>query len=160
MSVIAQEKFTDHLRKSVPGKGTVVLHHDALLDALLNASGGHADNGLSVAGDAELTGEVGGSASENSRGGQAKITTNGYRIQVYSGGNSRAARESAIRVGHKVKTYFSDMAVYTQFRSPRWLCRVGDFKTYEEAAEILHKMKETKQFNDAIIVRSTIQIYY
>lgn len=160
LSAVAQEKFADHLRKAVPGKGTVVLHQDAVIEALLNAGGYHvADKHTSLT-DAEITGEEAGGMTEESRAGQSKIKTGGYRIQVYSGGNSRAAREAAVRVGNKVKTYFSDMSVYTQFRSPRWLCRVGDFKTYEEAAEALHALKETKQFNDAIIVKSPIQIYY
>lgn len=60
----------------------------------------------------------------------------------------------------KVKSYFSDMATYTHFQSPRWICRVGDFRTYEEANQALHELRATKQFDEALIVKSVIQIPY
>ena len=74
--------------------------------------------------------------------------------------NSRTARQEAQRMAGKVKSYFSDMATYTHFQSPRWICRVGDFRTYEEANQALHELRATKQFDEALIVKSVIQIPY
>ena len=84
----------------------------------------------------------------------------GYRIQVYAGGNSRTSRQEAQRMAGKVKDYFRDMPTYTHFQSPRWICRVGDFRTYEEASQVLHEMRATRQFDEALIVKSVILIPY
>ena len=59
-----------------------------------------------------------------------------------------------------VRSTFSDVSVYTNFISPRWTCRVGDFKTREEAAEMLHRMRETQKFREASIVKSQIVVIY
>ena len=83
----------------------------------------------------------------------------GYRIQVYAGGNSRTSRQEAQQMAAKVKRYF-DMPTYTHFQSPRWICRVGDFRTYEEASQFLHELRATEQFDEALIVKSVIQIPY
>ncbi len=88
-----------------------------------------------------------------------KIRINGYRIQVFSGGNSRQAKQLALSMGNRVKTYFSDLKVYTHFQSPHWICRVGDFKTYEEANEVFQKLKETGNFQEAVIVKSKVNAY-
>ena len=84
----------------------------------------------------------------------------GFRIQVYAGGNSRASRNEAYAIATKIKSYFNDLTAYTLFQSPRWLCRVGDFRTIEEATQMLHKVKETHEFEEATIVKSMIQIPY
>lgn len=91
---------------------------------------------------------------------RARMKANGYRIQVYSGGNSRMARQEATKVGGQVKALFPELQVYTHFKSPRWICRVGDFKTYEEANEVFRALRETQKFGEAIIVKSVILIPY
>lgn len=171
VGLAAQEKFTEHLQQRKNGQGTVVVHHDAELDDLVNGlspakttpskptpgvTGGHA---------AERNGESGSSASADadaaaSKASKNRAKANGYRIQVYSGGNSREARQEAMRMGNRVRNYFADLSVYTHFYSPRWICRVGDFKTYEEANEMLRRLKETKKFDEAVIVRSKIVVEY
>ena len=50
------------------------------------------------------------------------------------------------------------MSVYAGFQSPHWLCRAGDFRTVEEANEYLHKMRETGRFDEAVIVKSKINV--
>lgn len=167
----AQEKFTDHLKRKTTGEGTVILHHDAVIEELVNGRNGHSKmanpkdaSGTSAASGGQKT-DAGAIVSEDAETVGTKVSkvrtrSNGYRIQVYSGGNSRNARQEATRVGNRVKTYFADLPVYTHFYSPRWICRVGDFKTYEEANEMLRQLKETKQFNEAVIVKSKIVMEY
>lgn len=84
----------------------------------------------------------------------------GYRIQVYAGGNNRQSKSEAYRMADLVRSTFSDANVYTSFISPRWTCRVGDFKTREEAAEMLQRMRETQKFREAAIVKSQIIVVY
>ena len=88
-----------------------------------------------------------------------RVRANGYRIQVFSGGNSRAAKTEANMMGQRVKSLFLELPVYTHFISPHWICRVGDFRTYEEAHEVFQKLKETGRFPEAVIVKSKIIVY-
>ena len=88
----------------------------------------------------------------------AKITTQGYSIQVYSGVNSHSAKNQASQKGRLLKERFSEVPVYTHFDGPRLTCRIGDFKTYEEASRMLRLLKETGKFGEAVIVKSKIQI--
>lgn len=89
--------------------------------------------------------------------GSRKIT--GYRIQVYSGGNSRQDRQRAQDIGNKIKMKFPDQPVYVHFYSPSWKCRVGNFRTYEEANRMLRKIK-AMGFNSATILRGKITVQY
>lgn len=86
------------------------------------------------------------------------IKVNGYRIQVYAGGNSRSSHLEADRMTRLVKENFPDQPVYTHFYNPRWICRVGNFRSYEEANSILRRMKATHLFREASIIKCKIQI--
>ena len=88
------------------------------------------------------------------------MRVNGYRIQVYAGGNNRQSKSEAYRMAALVRSTFDDVQVYTHFISPRWICRVGDFRTYEEATDMLRRMRETQKFREASIVKSKIILLY
>ena len=88
-----------------------------------------------------------------------RVRTVGYRIQVYAGGNNRNAKSEAYRMANQVHSEFPDLSVYTHFISPRWICRVGDFRTNEEARTMLRKMRQTQKFREASIVKSQIIVY-
>ena len=89
-----------------------------------------------------------------------RMRMNGFRIQVYAGGNNRQAKTEAYRMANLVRSTFDELSVYTSFISPRWTCRVGDFKTREEAAEMLTRMRQTQKFREASIVKSQIIAIY
>lgn len=156
----AQQKFVDQLVKPEEGQGKVRLIQDAEITRLVNGTKAatSAAKGTQVAGakDSAADAEAPFTAVKPPR----KMKAVGYRIQVYAGGNSRTARQEAQRMAEKVKDYFGDMPTYTHFQSPRWICRVGDFRTYEEANQALHEMRATKQFDEALIVKSVILIPY
>ena len=86
-----------------------------------------------------------------------KVT--GYRIQAYSGGNSRADREKANRIGNDIKMKYPDQPVYVHFYSPRWICRVGNFRSYGEAEQILRGIK-AMGYKQACIVKGKITVAY
>ena len=86
------------------------------------------------------------------------IKSRGYRVQVYAGNNSRQARDEANAVAEKVKEKFPDMPVYTFFQPPRWLCRVGDYKSIEEAHVAMRQLKAEGSFKEVAIVREQINI--
>ena len=84
---------------------------------------------------------------------------NGYRVQVFSGGNSRSDRQKAERIGNEIKSNFPDEPVYVHFYSPRWICRVGNYRTYEEAHAMLTAIKEAGH-QQASIVKGKITVQY
>ena len=84
---------------------------------------------------------------------------NGYRVQVYAGGNSRDARQKAEKTGREINSLFPGEPVYVHFYSPRWICRMGNYRTYEEAHQVLNSVKKLG-YNSAIIVKGKITVPY
>lgn len=131
--VRAQSNIVKSLERNVPGQGKVTIHQDSRIEALL----GTARTG---------TGE------------QTVIKSSGYRVQAYAGNNTRQAKNEAHQVGTRVKEYFPELSVYTSFNPPRWLCRVGDFRSIEEADAMMRKLKATAVFKEVSIVKDQINI--
>ena len=86
-----------------------------------------------------------------------KIT--GYRVQAYAGGNTRNDRLEAERVRNAIKMKFPDQPVYVHFYSPRWICRVGNYRTYEEAAWMLGQLQKMG-YKAATVVKGKITVQY
>lgn len=85
--------------------------------------------------------------------------TNGYRVQAFAGGNSRTDRQRAERIGNEIKALFPTQPVYVHFYSPRWICRVGNFRTYEEAHQMLTDLRKLG-YKQALIVKGKITVQY
>ena len=86
----------------------------------------------------------------------AKRTT-GYRVQVYSGGSKREDRVKAEQTANRMKSAFPEQPIYTHFYSPRWVCRMGNFKTYEEAMAICRKVR-AMGYKQASVVKGSISV--
>ncbi len=127
------------LQQDVPGQGKVTIHQDPRIEALLQNNRGMA------AGDGQS---------------QSVAKTAGFRIQVYVGNNTRQAKNEAHNAGNRVKEHFPELPVYTSFNPPRWLCRVGDFRSIEEADAAMRRLKATGVFKEASIVKEQVNIYY
>ena len=84
---------------------------------------------------------------------------NGYRVQVFAGGNSRNDKIKAQQAGNSVKAAFPSQPVYVHFYSPRWICRMGNYRTYEEANAILTQVKKMG-YKQACIVSGKITVAY
>ena len=84
--------------------------------------------------------------------------TTGYRVQAFAGGNTRRDRQKAERTGNDMRQLFPGEDVYVRFYSPRWVCRVGNYRSYEEAHE---KMVEIRKmgYESATIVKGKIVVY-
>ena len=83
----------------------------------------------------------------------------GYRVQVFAGGNTRNDRIKAERIGSEIKGLFPGVPVYVHFHSPRWICRMGNYRTYEEAHAVLERVKNNG-YQSAIIVKGKITVQY
>ncbi len=84
---------------------------------------------------------------------------NGYRVQVFAGGNSRNDKIRAQRAGNNVKMAMPELPVYVHFYSPRWICRVGNFRSYEEAHAVLRQVRKLG-YKQACIVSGKITVAY
>lgn len=128
------QNIVKSLESRVPGQGKVTIHQDPRIEALLGTESGAA-------------------------GEKTVLKSAGYRVQVYAGNNSRSARNEATSMASKVKEYFPDLKTYAFFTSPRWLCRVGDFRSIEEADAMMRKLRATGVFKEVSIVKDQINIH-
>ena len=133
------------LESNVPGQGKVTIHQDPQVASLIGAGRSYSSSSSSNAG--------GGDSGE-----RRVIKSSGYRIQAYAGNNTRQAKNDAYNVAYRLKEAFPELMVYTTFNPPRWLCRVGDFRSIEEADAMMRKMKATGMFKEVSIVRDQINI--
>lgn len=131
----AQNNIVKSLERSVPGQGKVTIHQDARITALIGME-------YVPAG----TGE------------RKVLKSSGYRIQAYAGNNTRQAKNEAHEIAERIKSKFPELPVYTTFNPPRWLCRVGDFRSIEEADAMMRQMRATGGFKEVSIVKEQINI--
>ena len=82
---------------------------------------------------------------------------NGYRVQAFAGGNSRKDRQQAEAVGNQIKSSYPEVPVYVHFYSPRWICRVGNYRTYEEAHQMLLSLRKMG-LTEAVVVKGKITV--
>lgn len=127
------QNIVKSLERNVPGQGKITIHQEPRIEEQLGTE-------------------------RTSTGEQAVIKSSGFRIQVYAGNNSRNARNEANGFASRVRGYFPELRVYTSFTSPRWLCRVGDFRSIEEADAMMRKLKSTGVFREVSIVKEQINI--
>ena len=137
LSVSAQQKnIVDELQVERAGQGTVTVHQDDAIAALLGVAYVKGDDGQEP----------------------KVLKARGYRVQVYAGNYSRVARQEANEVADKLKEEFPELSVYVFFQAPRWLCRVGDYRSIEEADAVMRRLKVAGKFKEVSIVREQINI--
>ena len=95
-------------------------------------------------------------ASSTHTSGRQRYKAQGYRIQVFTGGNSRNDKMRATQVAERIRQAFPELSVYPHFSSPRWICRVGDFKDIEDANKYANLIREAKLSNEAHVVKCNV----
>lgn len=173
------QTFTERVQKKVDGKGSVTIHQNEEINQLVNdpnATGvsqhppkpneskkqtvpvkdnkqqANASNTTTSNSDKEEVESV-----ETTRKATQKIT--GYRVQAFAGGNSRKDRQTAEQIRNNIKAQIPNVAVYVHFYSPRWICRVGNFRTYEEAHQMMVRL-QNMGYKQASIVKGKITVSY
>ena len=182
----AQSSFTQRLQKSNSGEGTVTVTQDKAIDDLVNGTTERkaVPQKQSEKKDKPVATTTQKEQEKQSDDKKPEIKTvesqqpvivpdtidnrkkvmkgykiNGYRVQVFAGGNSRNDRIKAERTGSEIKSLFPGVPVYVHFYSPRWICRMGNYRTYEEAHEVLTRVKNLG-YESAIIVKGKITVSY
>lgn len=161
------QTFTQRIQKKVAGQGTVVIHQDSTIERLVNTAplGIKSSQPTATTPSAQTTTapktpttviqtDTIDTSKKVMRGG-AKV--NGYRVQAFAGGNSRTDRQQAERIGNDIKSHFGGVPVYVHFYSPRWICRVGNYRTYEEAHQMLVSLRKLG-YTQATIVKGKITV--
>ena len=171
------QTFLDRLKKPTKDKAVVTVTQDAAIDKLVNG-----DN----AANTTVTTKKTPSATTKKEPVEKPTSTNtttspaystpeepdmskkvmmnsykvtGYRVQAFAGGNTRSDRQKAENVGNAIKRRFPEQPIYVHFYSPRWICRVGNFRTYEEAHAMLLEIREMG-YKQASIVKGKISVQY
>ena len=172
----AQSTFTEQLQQSGIGEGKVTVTQDKVIDELINnptaaqtpkapqtttTTTTPAKPQQTVKLTDDLTDDTSLPDSLDLRKKVMKNgkKINGFRVQVFAGGNGRTDRLKAERTGEEMKTLFPNEPVYVHFYSPRWICRIGNYRTYEEAHDILRQVKQMG-YPSAVIVKGKITVYY
>lgn len=175
------QSFLDRLKKPTKDKAVVTVTQDAAIDKLVN---GDINANTTVATKKEpATTKKEPAATTKKESASAATTTTppasstpeepdmskkvmknsykvtGYRVQAFTGGNTRSDRQAAESVGNAIKRRFPEQPIYVHFYSPRWICRVGNFRTYEEAHAMLMEIREMG-YKQASIVKGKISVQY
>ena len=182
------QTFLDRLKKPTKDKAVVTVTQDETIDKLVNGertanpqtrkSQGNTPSGNSSSGNSSSgntsSGNTPGSSNNNNATPPSSGTTEpdmrkkvmknsykvtGYRVQAFTGGNTRSDRKAAENVGNAIKRRFPEQPIYVHFYSPRWICRVGNFRTYEEAHAMLLEIREMG-YKQASIVKGKISVQY
>jgi len=129
-SLSAQSNIVNELQRDVAGKGKVRITQPS---ALLNLMGS-----IAVKGE--------------------KRQVEGFRVLVYSGNNSRAARDEANQMAKFMRENFPGAEVYVEFNPPIRSCQYGDYRTREEAEAVMYKLKATKKFKEISVKKGLINL--
>ncbi|MDR0836256.1 MAG: SPOR domain-containing protein [Tannerella sp.] len=104
------------------GKGTVVIHQPESLKALV---GTRIDsNNIDVL------------------DGKTYLKTRGYRVQFYSGNDQRKSRGQAESLQEQLKKMYPDLQTYVRFNAPFWKLHVGNYRSWEEASQMLRTLRK------------------
>ena len=184
-AVDAQSVFTQRIQQSSSGEGKVTVTQEKAIDDLVNGKTGltvptvpqkQTENNTTATNHQEKperltttnktettikteTTTVAPDTIDNRKKLMKGYKINGFRVQVFAGGNSRSDRLKAEKIGDEIKTLYPGTPVYVHFYSPRWICRMGNYRTYEEAHEVLRNVKQLG-YQSAIIVKGKITVQY
>ena len=175
-SVSAQaQSFTQRLQqKTQAGQGTVTVSHDKAIDDLVNGQTGQkkqesqnkqekpdssAQKRPETTPQEQARDTIDSQVDTRRKVIRGGVKVNGYRVQAFAGGNQRKDRQKAEQVGNTIKANFPNVPVYVHFYSPRWICRVGNYRTYEEAHEMLMNIRKLG-ISGASVVKGKITVPY
>jgi len=167
---LTAQTFLDRLQKPVNGQGTVTLHQDSAINRIVldpqstvkpedrkpTQTTTPTRQNHTAANDTTRTTPATTPATTTTV--RTRRVIDGYKVQAFAGGNSREDRKKAERVANEIRTQLPNVAVSAHFYSPRWVCRVGNYRTREEARQMLSTLKGMG-YSQALIVRTKVTIY-
>jgi hypothetical protein len=82
----------------------------------------------------------------------APASSDGYRIQIFSGSDRKAAYDAQA----KFQAKYPDLATYLTYRAPNFKIRVGDYRSRLEAEKMVQDLKPF--FNGLFIIQEKINL--
>lgn len=149
---MAQEKYSDKLRKSSSNGASVILVQDSIIEELVNGDVSANYNGDSL----KLAGQK---LIKNNKTSGSYNRINGFRVQIIMAGNTAKDQSNVKAMARKFKNSFPNVNAYVYFNAPHWVCSVGDYYSRAEATEMLKQVR-AMGFSSSSIVRSKINNYY
>jgi len=183
------QTFTERVQQKQQGKGTVIIQQSKEIDDLVNdptATGTQGSTPKQPTGNprpstdnqkpVSHTQQPSSNTQQSTANNQQQTTDDqdsttetpeprathkvtGYRVQAFAGGNSRKDRQTAEQIRNNIKSQFPNISVYVHFYSPRWICRVGNFRTYEEAHQMMVRL-QNMGYKQATVVKGKITVAY
>ena len=169
------QTFTQRIQQNNVGNSRVVIHQDAAIDELVNGrltvpetprTNGGQNNRREADRQQQRTDNTGENQREEAlrtdsvaQVPQRTHKVMGYRIQVFVGGKTRADKRKAESTASTIRSLFPEHKVYVHFYSPRWICRMGNFRTLDEAREMLNKVV-SMGYDTATLVRGQVTVPY
>lgn len=164
LNLTAQKLFTKMLAEKSSKGAEVIVHHSAYIDSLVN--------GLKTFSDVLYTiDNVNTKKQENNISfpeieedtvSQLEVKyykkADGFRVQIYTGANSRKDKETALAMKEKCADLLPGYNAYVSFESPRWVVRVGDFLKREDAVAFVSTIRAISFTHEARVVKCTIQV--
>lgn len=183
-NVSAQSKFIDHVKSQKTGEGKVIINQSPLIDDVVNnipkpAKKAETPTPPKAKPNEDKKHEQGEKPSETKpkdsptrnhaegnnehtpdyariSGTRQRYKATGYRIQIFTGSNSHSDKMKAYSIGENCQRRFPMLSVYPRFINPRWVCRVGDFRTHEDAQEYAKKIRAARITKEVRIVRCEV----
>ena len=180
-STTASAQYTEHLQQNKQGQGTVTVTQSKEIDDLVNGT-------VPVSKPVATAGEKSGEEekkeeprerlalkpdmpkTETEDGAEVEVDMSkkvmrnsykvtGFRVQAFAGGNTREDKRKAEEARDKIKRAYPSEPVYVHFYSPRWICRVGNYRTQEEANRMLRNIRNLG-YRQAVVVKGKITVQY
>ena len=165
------QTFLDRLQTKVEGQGTVTVHQDSAINQLVLDPQSTVDHSTTTPTTTTAsTGTTPTSTTPTTGTGTTETVTtpttttrtrrtiDGYKVQAFAGGNTREDRKKAERTASNIRAQFPNVSVSAHFYSPRWVCRVGNYRTREEAQHMLSALKNLG-YSQAHIVKTRVTVY-
>lgn len=169
-SLAAQSTLTESLRHNAPGRGVVVISQSEAIERVVNEGNVRrqevtpqqstpvkADNAVATE-HSNATKTHSAKTTKGSHVDRGRHRARGFRICIFTGGNSKNDKTQAMQIGQKCRNAFPELAVYTTFISPRWVTHVGDFRNQAEAAKYVNLIKRAGFTYEARIVGSVVNL--
>lgn len=166
----AQTPFMRHIETQRQGEGRIIVVQDDTISTIVNTRKAPTPNTtekntapskskevkLKVVEKKIVESPSANTAPSNYTNVRQRYKATGYRVQVFTGGNSRNDKIKAQQTAENIRKEFPELSVYPQFTSPRWICRVGDFRNAEDAQKYVRLIRNARLSNEARVVKCTV----
>ena len=149
----SQTTFTDMLREIDSNGGSLEVIQSTDMDTIVN------EKELGKAAPTRNGSAKGSGRPIKPQGQTPTERVSGFRIQIYAGTGSEG-NANAKKMQARARQAFPGLSSYISLIGPRWVCRIGDFQTNQEAQTFVRRVRSSGISKTVSIVRSPIFITY